>query len=207
FNASDVKLNDELNIPEETALEGEPGRREKTRAYDFALPYKVAGWPKKILIQSQYYAGDSGSVSHKTVDQATASRQEARKKLATGGRFLEYLDAAGFFASLNPALRSPLDKPDTAGIVQIRSMPMRLRRELQLVGFLTPIEIEHAILIAGPNRKRVVALLATDGYAATEVERCIVGAVRRGFLAQPSKGQLGIDPARRELVRRYFVLD
>ena len=39
-----------------------------------ALPYKVDGWGRKVLIQSQYYAGDSGSVSHKNVDQTTAAQ-------------------------------------------------------------------------------------------------------------------------------------
>jgi hypothetical protein len=207
FNSSDVKLNAELNILEETALEGEAGRREKTRAYDFALPYKVTGWPRKILIQSQYYAGDSGSVSHKTVDQATASRQEATKKLGAGVRFLEYLDGAGFFASLNTDLRSLLDMTDTAGIVQIRSTPIRLRREIQLIGFLTPLEVEHAILIVGTDRKRIAAHLTREGYNAAEVDRCISAAVDRGLLLRPDEDNLDISAARRDVARRYFLLD
>ncbi|MCY2992149.1 MAG: hypothetical protein NTY19_30350 [Planctomycetota bacterium] len=40
----------------------------KTRAYDFVLPYNVPGWRQQLFIQCQFYAGDSGSVSHKNVD-------------------------------------------------------------------------------------------------------------------------------------------
>ena len=56
------------------------------------------------------------------------------------------MDGAGFFASLNGDLKSLLDMADTGSFIQIRSTPLRLRRELQRAGFLTPIEIEHAIL-------------------------------------------------------------
>ena len=207
FNPRDVEINDELNIPDETALEDEAGRKEKTRSYDFALPYKVDGWGRRILIQSQYYAGDSGSVSHKTVDQAKASRQEATKKLGKGVRFLEYLDGAGFFASLNGDLKSLLDMADTAGIVQIRSTPIRLRRELQLIGFLTPIEIEHAILIVGTDQKKIVAALTKDGYGANEIERAITEAVKRKLIEQPDAKNLGVSAARRDQARRYLLLD
>ncbi len=40
------------------------GRDEKTRAYDFVLPYRTPGWfaawQGRIMMQSQFYAGDSG---------------------------------------------------------------------------------------------------------------------------------------------------
>lgn len=41
----------------------------KKRKYDFILPYQSRETGSKIFIQSQFYAGDSGSVSHKVVDQ------------------------------------------------------------------------------------------------------------------------------------------
>ena len=47
--------------------------REKSRAYDFVLPFKTAGWKPSLFVQSQFYAGDSGSVSHKNVDQTSTS--------------------------------------------------------------------------------------------------------------------------------------
>jgi hypothetical protein len=86
-------------------------------------------------------------VSHKNVDQTTAARLEATRAVGSEARFIEYVDGAGFFASLNGDLRSLLDMADTASFLQIRSISIRLRRELQRAGFLAPIEIEHAILI------------------------------------------------------------
>lgn len=166
----------------------------------------MTGWTQRLLIQSQYYPGDSGSVSHKTVDQAKASRRETAIKLGEV-RFLEYLDGAGFFASLNTDLRTLLDMEDTAGIIQIRSTPVRLRREMQLVGFLTPIEIEHAILIAGTDRKKVAAVLTADGYNTDEIERAITAALKNELLEQPNENSLRIAPSRWEQARRYFLLD
>jgi hypothetical protein len=205
YNSTDVEITDAGAVKEKVP-ESEGGKKEKVRSYDFALPYKVAGWGQRLLIQSQYYAGDSGSVSHKTVDQAKASRVETAQKLGEV-RFLEYLDGAGFFASLNTDLRTLLDMGDTAGIIQIRSTPIRLRREMQLVGFLTPLEIEHAILTAGTEQKKVVAALAKDGYKPKEIERALTAALKHGFHEQPNAKHLGIVPSRREQARRYLLLD
>lgn len=205
YNANDVEITDSGAVKEKVP-ESEGGKKEKVRSYDFALPYKVAGWTQRLLIQSQYYAGDSGSVSHKTVDQAKSSRRETALKLGDI-RFLEYLDGAGFFASLNTDLRTLLDMPDTAGIIQIRSTPIRLRREMQVVGFLTPIEIEHAILVAGTETKKVMAALVKDGYEQKEVERAIAQAVERGNLERPDTKHLGIVPSRMAQARRYVLLD
>ncbi len=205
YNARDVEIT-EAGVVKEKVPESEGGKKEKVRSYDFALPYKVAGWGQRLLIQSQYYAGDSGSVSHKTVDQAKASRHETAQKLGDV-RFLEYLDGAGFFASLNTDLRTLLDMADTAGIIQIRSTPIRLRREMQGVGFLTPIEIEHAILISGGEKTKVSAALLADGYEAGEIGRAIAEAAARGNVEQLDPNHLGIVPSRREQARRYVLLD
>lgn len=121
------------------------GRDEKTRAYDFVLPFRTAGWSSgwndRILMQSQFYAGDSGSVSHKNVDQTKTSRERV-SGLFSGSRFVEYVDGAGYFSSLNSDLRKILAMDSTRSFIQIRSAPIRLRRELQDLGFLAPIEIE-----------------------------------------------------------------
>lgn len=204
FNAADVKLNDEMRIAKEVV---QGGQKVKTRAYDFALPYKVQDRRRQVLIQSQYYAGDSGSVSHKNVDQTTAARQEALKTVGSDARFVEYVDGAGFFASLNGDLRSLLDMNSTASFIQLRSIPIRLRRELQQVGFLTPIEIEHAILIEGTSRKAISSFLANEGYAEAEIKRAAAAAVQRGILAKPDARHLDIVPARRLQARRYLLLD
>jgi hypothetical protein len=204
FNSADVKLNAELQIPKEVE---QGGQKVKTRAYDFALPYKVPGWDRKVLIQSQYYAGDSGSVSHKNVDQTTAARLKARETVGADARFVEYLDGAGFFASLNGDLKSLLDMADTASFIQLRSTPIRLRRELQHAGFLTPIEIEHAIFIAGTKRTAVAKVLKDEGYAQSEINRAIAEAIEHGFIAKTGKDDIEIVPARRTQARCYFLLD
>jgi hypothetical protein len=71
----------------------------KTRAYDFILPYKTEGWEPKLFVQCQFYAGDSGSVSHKVVDQTRSSRPLTLVDYPNA-RFVEYLDGAGYYASL-----------------------------------------------------------------------------------------------------------
>jgi len=204
FNSADVKLNDELKIEKEVKV---GAKKVKTRAYDFALPYKIPKRNRKIFIQSQYYAGDSGSVSHKNVDQTTAARVAAKKIVGNDARFIEYVDGAGFFASLNGDLRSLLDMTDTASFIQLRSIPIRLRREFQKIGFLTPIEIEHAILMVGPERKAIEDALVKDGYTKDEIQRAIDEAIRLGHLAEPKPKHLGITEARRPQARRYFLLD
>jgi len=204
FNSADVQLNSELQIAREVDRGGE---KVKTRAYDFALPYRIPGWKPKVLIQSQYYAGDSGSVSHKNVDQTTAARQEAKKTVGDDVRFVEYVDGAGFFASLNGDLESLFAMPDTASFIQLKSTPIRLRREFQQIGFLTPVEIEHAIFRAGNERSAVTTLLLAEGYQQIEIDRAIGAAITHGFLAQPDANYVTIVPARREQARRYLLLD
>jgi hypothetical protein len=86
-------------------------RDKKTRAYDFVLPYLTPGWSPewedRIMMQSQFYAGDSGSVSHKNVDQTQTSRDRVLQKFK-GTKFVEYVDGAGYFSSLNSDLRKIL---------------------------------------------------------------------------------------------------
>ncbi len=122
-------------------------------------------------------------------------------------RFLEYLDGAGFFASLNTYLRTLLDMDDISGIIQIRSTPIRLRREMQMVGFLTPIVIEHAILQGGVEKKAVIASLKSEEYEVKEIERVVAVAVSRGHIEQSDAAHLAISPSRRAQARRYVLLD
>ena len=188
------------------ALEGR-----KTRAYDFVLPYLTAGWPpltdralNRILIQCQFYAGDAGSVSHKNVDQTTAARQTVNTHFLDV-RFIEYLDGAGYYASLNGDLRKMLEMDTTHTFFQIRSAPVRLRRELQDLGFLTPLEIEHAI-VQSDAPSDVIENLHRQGYREEEIDRATAAAVENEFLTQRhDRWQLRDD--RRLTVRRYLILD
>ena len=178
----------------------------KTRAYDFVLPYRSWQNGSRLLIQSQFYAGDSGSVSHKNVDQ-TRSTRDATKKVLPDAVFVEYVDGAGYFASLNGDLRSLLAMPDTTSFFQIRTAPIRLRRELQAIGFLTPLEIEHAILRVGQERRNVYELLVQEGYPEDEIDRCLSQALQQTILLQSRAEMIGVHPDRRPLCRRYVLLD
>jgi hypothetical protein len=187
----------------------ERDRDEKTRAFDFVLPYRTPGWfpiwQQRIMMQSQFYAGDSGSVSHKNVDQTRTSRERAGR-MFQGLRFVEYVDGAGYFSSLNSDLRKLLAMESTHSFIQIRSTPVRLRRELQAIGFLTPLEIEHALIRSSGERSAVVASLLQQGYRKEEVNRALDAAINHGTLASNGK-KLALREDRREIVRQHLLLD
>lgn len=201
FNPTDVEVAAHLGIPKVTGPNAE-----KTRAYDFAIPFRAAGWAPKILIQSQFYAGDSGSVSHKNVEQAENARAKAKGRLGADTRFVEFVDGAGYFASLNKDFRHLISFADTATFIQVRTAPIRLRREFQIIGFLTPLELEHAILRTDGSTKATTALLVSEGYAAKEVDRCLGAAITAGIIGREGP-QLEISPERRPTARRYLLLD
>lgn len=199
FNEADVAIEELLSLPQKS-----PNR--KTRAYDFVLPYQSWQAGSRLLVQCQFYAGDSGSVSHKNVDQ-TRSTRDATKEAFPEAVFVEYVDGAGYFASLNGDLRSLLAMPDTASFFQIRTAAIRLRRELQKIGFLTPLEIEHSIIRAGQRRENVCKLLAQEGYTENEINHRLSQALEHGVLLQPAPDQIDIHPERKSISRRYLLLD
>lgn len=185
----------------------EDGRQKtKTRAYDFALPYMTEGWSPKIFIQSQFYAGDSGSVSHKVVDQTAATRPFT-KSIHSDARFVEFLDGAGYFASLRGDLLHMLRMEDTHSVIQVRSLWVRLRRELQSIGFITPIEIEHAIIRTPQgDLDDVKAILLDEGYSSIEIERGMTYSINQNILSITASC-LKINPNRITLARRLFIID
>ena len=69
----------DFNTTDVVVAEEGSGKRKKTRAYDFILPFNVNGWCQQLFVQCQFYAGDSGSVSHKNVDQTSTSRLKSRR--------------------------------------------------------------------------------------------------------------------------------
>lgn len=205
FNTNDVTIGEE-----EVVEHGK--RKKKTRAYDFILPYKIDNWePKpKLFIQSQFYAGDSGSVSHKVVDQTHSSRTFTLSKYANA-RFIEYLDGAGYYASLRGDLKHMLSFDSTASFFQVRSILVRLRRELQHICFLTPIELEHAILTSEQGLKdSVFHSLELDGYPKEEIERIISVSTELGYISESidKNGiKLIISKKRSDITRRLLILD
>ncbi|MBA5603212.1 hypothetical protein H1224_19365 [Pectobacterium aroidearum] len=201
FNVNDVTIGEEEII--------EDGRRKnKTRAYDFILPYRIDGWePKpKLFIQSQFYAGDSGSISHKVVDQTQSSRSFTIKKYPSA-KFVEYLDGAGYYASLRGDLSHMLSFDNTASFFQVKSILIRLRRELQNIYFLTPIEFEHSILTSDDGLKDVVFnTLETDGYPIQEINRIASVCIELGYVIE-NGDRIEIAPSRVDIARRLLILD
>lgn len=198
FNTQDVEIGDFLgSISVDSQI--------KKRKYDFIIPFQSRINGAKIFVQSQFYAGDSGSVSHKVVDQTDSTREVTLRKFPEAV-FVEYLDGAGYFSSLNGDLRRMLAKETTKDFIQIRTAPLKLRRELQSIHFLTTLEIEHAILQTDGTLNSVSLLLTKDGYTEQEVEFAIKNAVARGDIVKQDS-MLIICEKRLEIVRQYFLLD
>jgi hypothetical protein len=184
-------------------------RNAKTRAYDFVLPYRTPGWAppyhRRIMLQSQFYAGDSGSVSHKNVDQTATSRDRVLQQFVDI-RFVEYVDGAGYFSSLNSDLRRLLSMGTTHSFIQIRSAPIRLRREMQAIGFATPLEVEHALVRSSGKVADVRSAIAAQGYSHEEVRRAVDRAISEGVIVKQGT-RLRLRDDRRAIVRQYLLLD
>ena len=214
FNANDVILDSEAVVIFE--LRGDQPEvkqgKTKTRAYDFVLPFRTPSWHPMIFVQSQFYAGDSGSVSHKNVDQTKSSRQTATELSAKAWPgsplpvFLEYVDGAGYSASLNGDLKSLLSFKDTAGFFQVRTASIRLRRELQKIGFLTPLEIGHAAIRNSGCYGDTVSHLINEGYLQDEIDRAIEAAANQALLIRKGD-QLSISNAFISVVQSHLLLD
>lgn len=177
----------------------------KKRKYDFIVPYNSRKDGPKLFIQSQYYAGDSGSVSHKVVDQTDATRETTLKKYPQA-IFIEYLDGAGYCSSLYGDLKRMLEKPLTKDFIQIRTAPLKFRRILQEICFLTPMEIEHILLKGVERIEEVIPILQAEGYTVDEINKCCHLSIESGIIGE-NNGMLCIIDARRDLVIRYSLLD
>lgn len=194
FNANDVVVG------------GRKGdRKTKTRAYDFVLPYKTEGWEPRIFVQCQFYAGDSGSVSHKNVDQIRTSRVLTKKKF-NKPLFVEYMDGAGYFASLNGDLKRILQMRDTHSFFQVRTSVLKLRAALQDIGFLTPLEVAHYWSVFEGSIPAIKEHLLGDGYLGCEIERALSEGVRRGIF-EIRESKLEVGEAFKVTSRRYLLLD
>ncbi len=196
YNTEDVKILGDKGINDKS----------KTRAYDFVIPYKRAPWQPHIFIQCQFYAGDSGSVSHKVVDQTLASRPSALA-VYPHAKFIEYLDGAGYYSSLNGDLIHMLGMNNTKDFIQVRSAHVKLRRELQQIGFLTPLEIEHAIFRSrNGSEEEVRSLLINDGYEHHEVERAVAQSIGRNLIGS-SANTFYVLGSRKSFARQLLIID
>lgn len=197
FNLDDFDVYDYLGLAKK--------KNEKSRKYDFIVPYMSKRDGKKLFVQSQFYAGDSGSVSHKVVDQTDASRQQTLKKYPKAV-FVEYLDGAGYFSTLNGDLKKMLAKKTTKEFFQIRTAPLKFRRELQAIDFITPLEIEHALLKGYIAEKALKMYLQQQGYDLTEVERCLESCKNDGIVDYKN-GVFAIHNERIDIAIKYSLLD
>ena len=200
-----LKIGQDFNEMDVIIDNGNKSKKIKTRAYDFILPYKVPTWQQKIFIQCQFYAGDSGSVSHKNVDQLRTSRDLTIKQ-DPKALFIEYVDGAGYYGSLFGDLKKILHMEDTYDFFQVRTSVLKLRNIIQEIGFLTPMEIIHAWSITQGSLRQTIDYLQFDGYKKKEIKRCISDSVEKGILT--------INDDRIEVIqdyliyaRRYLLLD
>lgn len=201
FNMTDVEIG-KLEVLEGTK------RKKKTRAYDFVLPFATPDWENKpkLFIQSQFYAGDSGSISHKVVDQTTSSRQFTLQKYPSA-RFVEYLDGAGYYASLRGDLEHMLTFEDTASFFQVKTSLVRLRRELQQINYLTPVEFEQCLLMSDNNNlAHIFEMLLADGYSENEIKRVAVTLQENGHITINHK-EVTICENREAIARKLLILD
>ena len=180
-------------------------QEEKVRKFDFVIPYKSKTSGNKLFIQSQYYAGDSGSVSHKVVDQTDTSRRHTLG-FYKEALFVELLDGAGYYSSLNGDLKKMLNKESTFDFFQLRTAPIKLRRRLQGIDFLTALEIEHCILKGINTNDSITEYLRTEGYTEEEIVRCINKCISDGKILV-ILDHLGIIDARYDLAVKYALLD
>lgn len=197
FNTDDIDVHKFLGIKKQ--------KNEKSRKYDFIVPFHSKSEGKKLFVQCQFYAGDSGSVSHKVVDQTDASRKQTLK-LFPQAVFVEYLDGAGYFSSLNGDLKKMLAKKTTKSFIQVRTAPVKFRRELQEIEFLTPLEIEHAILAGNNNETALVEFLKEQGYEEGEISRCL-DVCKQTNLLDFENDKYAIKEERRDIIIKYCLLD
>ena len=177
----------------------------KTRAYDFVLPYNIEGWNQRLFIQSQFYAGDSGSVSHKNVDQIKTSRSHIKTHIENPV-FIEYVDGAGYFGSLNGDLKKILEMQDTHDFFQVRTSIVKLRNHLQNIGFLLPIELYQEILLGNNNLQSISSVLHISGYSKNEISRAILFCIDHELLTDEN-GTYHIPNNKVSDALKYLLLD
>lgn len=178
---------------------------DKTRAFDFVLPARSIGAQRRIFIQSQFYAGDSGSVSHKNVDQAGKARAHAAT-LFRDARFVELVDGAGYCGSLRKDLRHLLFASDTEDFVQLRSIPIRLRRLLQESNIVTPLDIALRVAEGISTRDGLASELSAVMPAGQDVGDFLNELERRAWLTSQGD-KLAVAVGADEIVQEYKLLD
>lgn len=128
------------------------------------------------------------------------------KQHASDPLFIEYVDGAGYYGSLNGDLKKLLYMPDTANFFQYRTSPIKLRQLLQSTGFLTPLELAHALSLSNMNSQMAIGQLEKEGCTLAEIKRVIEKSETMGLICISQAG-VYFDPAFRITARRYMLLD
>ena len=176
----------------------------KTRAFDFIFPYQLEFPGHRIFVQSQFYAGDAGSVSHKNVDQAINARRHAQA-LFTDAWFVEYVDGAGYCGSLRRDLMHLIFASDTYDFYQIRSIPIRLRRVMQESGLFSPLDIALLVSSGLTAPGKLLSTISSAGVSYTE--STISRLISLGWLDYDEGDMLQVADGRLDVVAIYSLLD
>lgn len=209
FNLKDVVI-ERNSLPNEIAKDLP---KPKDRAFDFVLPYRVENWgdaKTKIYMQAQFYAGDSGSVSHKVIDQTVNSRKALKSIKGDKHRFVEYLDGAGYGSALRGDLKKILEMEDTASFMQIKSILVRLRREMQIIDYANPTDIAQAVYLAGEkNTPSTVKRIMQNEFDFSEGEtnRVLDLALEQGQIISDNGNLTIAESELKKAARWTFILD
>lgn len=177
----------------------------KTRAFDFIMPCKSSTANRRVFVQSQFYAGDSGSVSHKNVDQAAGARKHA-VSLFPSALFVELVDGAGYCASLRKDLQHLIFADDTYDFVQIRSIPVRLRRIMQASGVFTPLDLGLRVQAGHNTPASLRNSLISDGATEAAFQELLQTAFKASWIEQ-NDDLLALSPERVDTISEYHLLD
>ncbi|TFC26536.1 hypothetical protein [Cryobacterium sp. TMT2-18-3] len=209
FNVSDVTA---IALSDWLVVNGDQGTRvlqpvtdDKTRGFDFVIPCFKPGATDRIFVQSQFYAGDSGSVSHKNVDQASAARAYAAR-LFPDARFVELVDGAGYCSSLRKDLTHLLFAADTDDFFQLRSIPVRLRRIMQKSKIVTPLDVTLRVYEGCVNKVNLTKEIADHSAPGTDVQSVLIGLVADEWLEYRG-ATFEVHEKRRMIVAQYSLLD
>ena len=206
FNTSDVSAMKLYEICGSMPSRSIEAKAKKSRAFDFVVPFAVPGLMPRLLVQGQFYAGDSGSVSHKNVDQTPTGRAAARD-VVPDPVFAEFLDGAGYVTALANDARNLLAMVDTEGLIQLRTAPIRLRELLQRINLATPLEIAHAIWSSESCSEPEVQTKLEERYGAEEAARALERALATGFATRKPGGSLSVGEGFIEDALEYAVID
>lgn len=111
------------------------------------------------------------------------SREALKAIKGDNRRFVEYLDGVGYASALRGDLKKILELEDTDSFVQIKSILVRLRREMQIIDYANPADVAQAIYLAKENNTgtEVERIMQEDfGFSEEETKPVLKSAIQHG---------------------------